>query len=127
MSKMGEYHSSRTTWHDVIGKHCRIFSEIFWRRFACTHSASYRYVSYLNETHTFDALVFEICNSASMAKEKEQSMIDVSSGYSFSLFLLINSLIRCRTLHLRLTIFTREAGEVCKRDGCRKQRKCWRI
>lgn len=26
MSKMGQYHSSRTTWHDVIGKHCPIFA-----------------------------------------------------------------------------------------------------
>ncbi|CAN1277152.1 hypothetical protein LINPERPRIM_LOCUS16242 [Linum perenne] len=25
MSKMGQYHSSRTTWHDMIGKHCPIF------------------------------------------------------------------------------------------------------
>ncbi|KAE8694927.1 putative NT domain of poly(A) polymerase and terminal uridylyl transferase-containing protein [Hibiscus syriacus] len=25
MSKMGQYHSSRTVWHDVIGKHCPIF------------------------------------------------------------------------------------------------------
>ncbi|KAE8662772.1 putative NT domain of poly(A) polymerase and terminal uridylyl transferase-containing protein [Hibiscus syriacus] len=26
MSKMGQYHSSRTVWHDVIGKHCPIFA-----------------------------------------------------------------------------------------------------
>ncbi|CAE6128961.1 unnamed protein product [Arabidopsis arenosa] len=26
MSKMGQYHSSRITWHDVIGKHCPIFA-----------------------------------------------------------------------------------------------------
>ncbi|KAE8718269.1 putative NT domain of poly(A) polymerase and terminal uridylyl transferase-containing protein [Hibiscus syriacus] len=26
MSKMGQYHSSRTVWHDVIGKHCSIFA-----------------------------------------------------------------------------------------------------
>ncbi|CAI0423860.1 unnamed protein product [Linum tenue] len=25
MSKMGQYHSSRTMWHDMIGKHCPIF------------------------------------------------------------------------------------------------------
>ncbi|XP_059305240.1 uncharacterized protein LOC132056869 isoform X1 [Lycium ferocissimum] len=25
MSKMGQYHSSRTVWHDMIGKHCPIF------------------------------------------------------------------------------------------------------
>ncbi|RVX00622.1 hypothetical protein CK203_030327 [Vitis vinifera] len=26
MSKMGQYHSSRTVWHDVVGKHCPIFA-----------------------------------------------------------------------------------------------------
>ncbi|KAJ0089122.1 hypothetical protein Patl1_31520 [Pistacia atlantica] len=26
MSKMGQYHNSRTVWHDVIGKHCPIFA-----------------------------------------------------------------------------------------------------
>lgn len=26
MSKMGQYHSSRTVWHDMIGKHCPIFA-----------------------------------------------------------------------------------------------------
>ncbi|KAK1562896.1 hypothetical protein Q3G72_018673 [Acer saccharum] len=26
MSKMGQYHNSRTVWHDVIGKHCPIFT-----------------------------------------------------------------------------------------------------
>ncbi|XP_047341540.1 uncharacterized protein LOC124945193 [Impatiens glandulifera] len=26
MSKMGQYHSSRTVWHDMIGRHCPIFS-----------------------------------------------------------------------------------------------------
>ncbi|OMO94038.1 hypothetical protein COLO4_16540 [Corchorus olitorius] len=26
MSKMGQYHSSRTVWYDVIGKHCPIFA-----------------------------------------------------------------------------------------------------
>ncbi|XP_044482042.1 uncharacterized protein LOC123208539 [Mangifera indica] len=26
MSKMGQYHSTRTVWHDVIGKHCPIFA-----------------------------------------------------------------------------------------------------
>ncbi|XP_043707344.1 uncharacterized protein LOC122656765 [Telopea speciosissima] len=26
MSKMGQYHSSRSPWHDVIGRHCPIFS-----------------------------------------------------------------------------------------------------
>ncbi|KAJ7961100.1 ATP-dependent helicase/deoxyribonuclease subunit B [Quillaja saponaria] len=26
MSKMGQYHSSRTVWHDVIGRHCPIFA-----------------------------------------------------------------------------------------------------
>ncbi|GJW63995.1 hypothetical protein Tco_0115879 [Tanacetum coccineum] len=25
MSKMGQYHSSRTVWHDMIGRHCPIF------------------------------------------------------------------------------------------------------
>ncbi|GLU17867.1 hypothetical protein SLE2022_342170 [Rubroshorea leprosula] len=25
-SKMGQYHSSRTVWHDMIGKHCPIFA-----------------------------------------------------------------------------------------------------
>ncbi|CAN1231332.1 hypothetical protein LINGRAPRIM_LOCUS1540 [Linum grandiflorum] len=26
MSKMGQYHSSRTMWHDMIGKHCPVFA-----------------------------------------------------------------------------------------------------
>ncbi|GAB4833182.1 hypothetical protein Ancab_031426 [Ancistrocladus abbreviatus] len=26
MSKMGQYHSSRTVWHDMIGRHCPIFA-----------------------------------------------------------------------------------------------------
>ncbi|GMH28698.1 hypothetical protein Nepgr_030541 [Nepenthes gracilis] len=26
MSKMGQYHSSRTVWHDVIGRHCPVFA-----------------------------------------------------------------------------------------------------
>ncbi|KAL9258205.1 hypothetical protein AKJ16_DCAP15148 [Drosera capensis] len=26
MSKMGQYHSSRTAWHDMIGRHCPIFA-----------------------------------------------------------------------------------------------------
>ncbi|KAI9152899.1 hypothetical protein LWI28_002695 [Acer negundo] len=26
MSKMGQYHNSRTVWHDVVGKHCPIFT-----------------------------------------------------------------------------------------------------
>ncbi|KAJ0028370.1 hypothetical protein Pint_35041 [Pistacia integerrima] len=26
MSKMGQYHNTRTVWHDVIGKHCPIFA-----------------------------------------------------------------------------------------------------
>ncbi|KAM7263504.1 hypothetical protein ACFE04_001187 [Oxalis oulophora] len=26
MSKMGQYHNSRTVWHDMIGKHCPIFA-----------------------------------------------------------------------------------------------------
>nr|DAD25810.1 TPA_asm: hypothetical protein HUJ06_027278 [Nelumbo nucifera] len=26
MNKMGQYHSSRTVWHDVIGRHCPIFA-----------------------------------------------------------------------------------------------------
>ncbi|KAI5663124.1 hypothetical protein M9H77_22447 [Catharanthus roseus] len=26
MSRMGQYHSSRTVWHDMIGRHCPIFA-----------------------------------------------------------------------------------------------------
>ncbi|KMT06562.1 hypothetical protein BVRB_7g157340 [Beta vulgaris subsp. vulgaris] len=26
MSRMGQYHSSRTVWHDIVGRHCPIFA-----------------------------------------------------------------------------------------------------
>ncbi|CAA3014273.1 uncharacterized protein LOC111395885 [Olea europaea subsp. europaea] len=26
MSRMGQYHSTRTVWHDMIGRHCPIFA-----------------------------------------------------------------------------------------------------
>ncbi|EOA28224.1 hypothetical protein CARUB_v10024414mg [Capsella rubella] len=47
--------------------------------------------------------------------------------YFFFLPVISSHILFC-TLHLRLTIFTREAGEVCKRDGSiEQQHKCWRI